>query len=448
MRPTDNIDQLIKKLHIKASADLDGRVHDDIDRALATPQKSESADAKPNRWRIIMKSRIVKLAAAAVIIIAVLAGLPFLPKDTASVTLAGVLERVEQAKAFMYRMKIEMSGSMIPGGMMEMNQEITISADYGMKAETSTVDPNTGEKTGYNTAYIIPDEKIAVTLMWDKKKYMRMEFDDDWFAKMKQQNNDPREMIKRMMGSEYTELGRSTIDGVEVEGFQTTDPTVVAGVGENVTLTLWVDAESWLPVRSEIEFKMGDQMQVHGVVSEFNWDLPVTAEDFTPVIPEDFEPMGTGMQMPKISEEGLIEGLRLFAELSGSYPKKLSMMELAQETMAFTTNKDVLEKIKEKILQARGLDDDELDELDRDEVMTKSMQITQPLQSPGFFYMMLVQDKKEPVYHGESVGPEDVGAVLMRWKTGQNEYRVIFGDLSAGTVTGEQLAELEKQPIK
>jgi hypothetical protein len=193
---------------------------------------------------------------------------------------------------------------------------------------------------------------------------------------------------------------------------------------------------------------MGDQMQVHGVVSEFNWDLPVTAEDFTPVIPEDFEPMGTGMQMPKISEEGLIEGLRLFAELSGSYPKKLSIMELAQETMAFMTNKDVLEKIKEKILQFRGLDDDELDELDRDEVMTKSMQITQPLQSPGFFYMMLTQEKKEPVYYGQTVGPDDPGAVLMRWKASDTEYRVIFGDLSAGTVTGEQLAELEKQPLK
>jgi outer membrane lipoprotein-sorting protein len=335
----------------------------------------------------------------------------------------------------------------MPAMDVDMETTVLISRDFGMKMETTTVDPNTGEKTG-QTTYIIAGEKTAVTLMPDKKKYMRMEFDDDWLARMKQQNNDPRDIIKRMMGSEYTEVGRSTIDGVEVDGFQTTDPAVIGGVGENVTLTLWVDAESWLPVRSEIEFKKGDQMQVHGVVSEFNWDLPVTADDFKPVIPDDFEPMATGMQMPKISEEGLIEGLRLFAELSGSYPKKLSMMELAQETMAFMTNRDVLEKIVEKIPEFRGLDEDELDELDGDEVMMKTMQITKPLQSPGFFYMMLVQDKKEPVYHGESVGPEDVGAVLMRWKTGQNEYRVIFGDLSAGTVTGEQLAELEKQPIK
>jgi hypothetical protein len=148
--------------------------------------------------------------------------------------------------------------------------------------------------------------------------------------------------------------------------------------------------------------------------------------------------------MPKISEEGLIEGLRLFAELSGSYPKKLSVMELAQETMAFMTNKDVLEKIKEKIPQLRGLDENELDELDKDEVMAKTMQITQPLQSPGFFYMMLVQEKKEPVYYGESVGPDDAGAVLMRWKVSDNQYRIIFGDLSTLDVTADELVELEK----
>src|SRR4030042_6140018 len=97
MRPTDNINQLIKKLHIKASADLDGRVHDDIDRVLATPQKSESADAKPNRWRIIMKSRIVKLAAAAAIVIAVLLGVDFVGRpNMANVAWAKVTERASE----------------------------------------------------------------------------------------------------------------------------------------------------------------------------------------------------------------------------------------------------------------------------------------------------------------------------------------------------------------
>ena len=58
--------------------------------------------------------------------------------------------------------------------------------------------------------------------------------------------------------------------------------------------------------------------------------------------------------------------------------------------------------------------------------------------------MAMVQDQKEPVYYGETVGPEDVEAVLLRWKINDSEYRVIFGDLSAMDVSAEKLAELEK----
>jgi len=445
---TENIEEILKRI---------GRqdVPADVQAMVEETAESFSETLMPSRqhilWRTIMKSRISKLAVAAAIIIAVVVVLPFFSGDGSGVVLANVLTKIEQVRAFMYKMNMRITASMgenMPAIDLDMEMTTIISKDFGMKTETITVDRNTGEKSTH-TAYVIPHEGIAVTLMPDKKKYMQMEFDDDLLAKMKQENKDPREIIKRMMDSEYTELGRSVVDGVEVDGFQTTDPNII-GVGENVTLTLWVDAESWLPVRSEIESKKGDQMQVHCVVSEFNWDIPVTADDFKPVIPDDFEPMATGMQIPKMSEEGLIEGLKLFAELSGSYPKKLSMMELAQETMAFVTNRDVLEKLieklKETIPQARGLDLDELDELDldEDELMMKGMQITKPLQSPGFFYMMLVQDKKEPVYYGETVGPEDADAVLMRWKISDDEYRIILGDLSVGNATAEELAELEK----
>lgn len=398
---------------------------------------------RPHLLELIMRNRTIKLAAVAVILVAALLGIHIF--DRSSVALADVLAKVEQARAFMYIMNMRIIGSIgenLPAIDQSMEMTTIISKDFGMKAETTTIDPNTGQKST-QTAYIIPDKKTAVTLMPDKKKYMRIEFDDDWFAKMKQQNYDPREMIKRMMGCEYTELGRSVIDGVQADGFRTTDPSVIGGVGGNVTLTLWVDADRWLPVRSEIQFKMGEKMQVSGVVSGYDWDLPVTEDEFKPVIPEDFEPMAGGFQMPKISEEGLIEGLSLFAELSGRYPKKLSVMELAQEMMAFMTNKDVLEKIKDKIPEFRGLDENELDKLNMDDVMAKSMQITQPLQSPGFFYMMLTQEKKEPVYYGETVGPDNPEAVLMRWKISDDEYRVIFGDLSALTVTAEKLKELE-----
>ena len=65
------------------------------------------------------------------------------------------------------------------------------------------------------------------------------------------------------------------------------------------------------------------------------------------------------------------------------------------------------------------------------------------IQSLVMFYTTLVQEKKEPAYYGESVTPADTDKVLLRWKTSDSEYRVIFGDLRAETVTPEKLAELE-----
>ena len=442
----ENIEEILKDI---GSEEIPADVHKIAQETSNNFSSSLRQTKQPKRiLEQIMTSRMTKLAVAAVTFIAVLAGIPLLSPEQ-GIALGDVLARIEQVRAFMYKMNMKMIVSMgenMPVMDMDMQMTVTISGDFGMKAEAISIDGNTGQKST-STVYVSPQEGIIVTLMPDQKKYMRMELDDDMLNRTKQQNNDPREMIKQMLGSEYTELGRSTIDGIEVDGFQTNDPAVIGGVGENVTLTIWVDSKTWLPIRSEMEFNQGDRMQVHGVVSEYKWGVPVTADEFKPVIPDDFEPMGTGMQMPKMSEEGLIEGLRLFAELTGRYPKKLSVMELAQEIMGFMTNRDVLEKIKSKIPEAAGLDDDELDKLDQNKVMTRTMQITQPLQSPGFFYMTLVQEKKEPVYHGQTVGPEDADAVLLRWKIADNEYRIIFGDLSVGDATADELIDLEKSAI-
>ncbi len=98
MRPADNINELIKKLKLKASADLDKRVHDDISRALAEPDKTISAFTQPNIGRTIMKSRITKLTAAAVFIIAILIGVHYLGGsiDGANVAWGKVVENVDQ----------------------------------------------------------------------------------------------------------------------------------------------------------------------------------------------------------------------------------------------------------------------------------------------------------------------------------------------------------------
>ena len=444
MRPTDNINKLIKKLKLKASADLDKRVHDDISAALAESEKTtKSARPEPNIWRIIMKSRIIKLAAAAVIVIAVLAGLPFFSGNGSGVALADVLERIEQAQAFMYRMKTTMTGSMKPGApakRREMEGAVTISNEYGMKMEMTMTDANSGREEMNQQMYILPDKRTAIMIMPEQKKYTRMEFDDDLLARIKRQNNDPREMIKQIMDCEYTELGRSVIDGIEVEGFRTTDPAFYGGAMENLELTLWVDVEKWLPVRTEMNFKMNEQMQMHVVIYDYQWDIPLDVGEFEPVIPEDFTAFPTeGMKMPSMSEEAAVEGLKFFAEIFGQYPKKLNLMNLMQEFSALKDSENLTDaglKLKEEMKQITKDEDDEH--------LKKVMEMMRQVQSLGMFYMTLVQDKKEPVYYGQSVGPNDADAVLMRWKISDDEYRAIFGDLTIKNVPAEELAELEE----
>ena len=67
MRPTEDIKNMIKKMADKTSKDMDKRVIDDVLSALEDSQKNQT----PKR-RFIMKNPIMKLAAAAVIIIAIL----------------------------------------------------------------------------------------------------------------------------------------------------------------------------------------------------------------------------------------------------------------------------------------------------------------------------------------------------------------------------------------
>jgi len=352
--------------------------------------------------RTIMKSHKFKLAAV----------------------LADVLERIEQTQAFMYRMKMTMTGAMMsgmPDGKKEMEGTVTISNDYGMKIEMVMTDANSGAEEMTQRMYVIPDKKTAIMVMHGQKKYMRMEFDDDLLARMKKQNNDPREMIKQIMGSKYTELGRSVIDGIDVEGFHTTDPAYYGGAMENVELTLWVDVEKWLPVRTEMDFKMNEQMQMQGVIYDFQWDIPVDASEFEPVIPEDFTAFSTeAMKMPGMTEEAAVEGLKFFVEITGQYPKKLNLINLMQEFSAIKDSENLTDagmKLKE-----------EMDRAQKDEHMKKAMEMMQKVQSVGMFYMTLIQDKKDPAYYGDTVTIQDAEKVLLRWKVSEGRYRVIFGE--------------------
>ena len=266
-------------------------------------------------WTKITKSSITRVAAAAVILIGVLVLTSVFVKTNKGVVLAGVLEKVEQTRAFMYNMEMTTTMFAKSPQKKEIRGTAVISNEYGMKAQVEITDLNTGE-TMIQQMYLLLDQKLMLALTPEKKKYMRMELDDDLLASKKKENNDTREMLKQILACKYTELGRSEINGIEVEGFKTTDPEFSAGVADEVEVTLWVDVKTRLPVLWEIDMKMNEQMQVHAVISDFQWDIPVVESDFKPVIPEDYTYMkDDGYERP--GRTGTEEAALEYVELVG-----------------------------------------------------------------------------------------------------------------------------------
>ncbi|MBN1359094.1 MAG: hypothetical protein JW993_00810, partial [Sedimentisphaerales bacterium] len=239
---------------------------------------------------------------------------------------------------------------------------------------------------------------------------------------------------------DHISLGQSVIDGVTVEGFQTTDLAYKGGffgqddyfIGDyiKVDVKLWVDVKTFLPVRLEEDVVTSKETHIHQICHDFRWNAILSAADFEPNIPEDYTSSMGDIIVPITSEENAVQGLRLFGDLLGKYPESLEM-----RTMEETLKKGEIQVLIGYDDSYDGLSDDE-----KTKITSKFMLLPIPL----YFYESLAAENKEPAYHGKTVGPDDADKVLLRWKLDDGQYRVIFGDLSARTVTPEELARLEQ----
>jgi len=63
-------------------------------------------------------------------------------------------------------------------------------------------------------------------------------------------------------------------------------------------------------------------------------------------------------------------------------------------------------------------------------------------------YEYLTQKGEDVVYYGDSIDPQDSGAVLMHWRLSDGNYRVVFGDLREKTVSAEELIGLQARILQ
>jgi outer membrane lipoprotein-sorting protein len=402
--------------------------------------------------RNIMKNPIAKLSIAAAIVVAVTIGMS-LWTQTSSIALADVLTQIERVTVYMYQASATWTGEARQQDPFSSDEPATVlvsqELDYAEKTVMTVHDPNSDE-TDHMEVYILPQQNKVMAINHNDKQYFEFALKED-MIKRQQDKRDARAVVKRILKCQYEHLGEKSIDGVDCEGFSTTDPSYGGGIYGEVRVELWIDTKTYLPVRLETDTQVDEDGRLHTVCDQFQWDVKVDAQEFEPVIPEGYtSPMAGPVQMPAMTEATLIKGLQLLLDMgSPSYPESLTMQAMASSMKSFqeqTTRfmeTDDKEAAKAFMLKHYNIDLDQ-GKPSQDQLTQATIRIFMTVQGACMYYATLVQDQKDPDYHGDLAKPGDAHKVLVRWKVSASEYRVIYGDLRAETVSAERLEELEK----
>ena len=70
------------------------------------------------------------------------------------------------------------------------------------------------------------------------------------------------------------------------------------------------------------------------------------------------------------------------------------------------------------------------------------------IQSLRKFYEDLTNQGRDVVFYGESADPEDRHSILMHWKLSNGDYRIIYNDLTARTVSSSALIRLQSRMLE
>ena len=295
MKSADEIKRLFNSAAVQTNAAPDDAVFETLKTAYTKTVQHKSAQREPSMWRFVMKNPLTKIAVAAAVVVAGVIGVWLWKQTGSGLALADVLARMEQVQT--YRLKIS-SNFQFEGAESKpvAEAEMLVSRDLGQKTVMQVNHPITGQSM-LEEIYLPADQRTVITLMPNEKQYSKVEVDaatiEQW-----QSENDPRYLVERVTKCRHTRLGRSVIDGTEVEGFQTTDPNSWGGMPvAGAEIKIWADVETRLPVRIEIGKDAPGQGHLQVVAHDFEWSVPAEAGEFTPVIPADYTPGRPMMQL-------------------------------------------------------------------------------------------------------------------------------------------------------
>jgi hypothetical protein len=393
MQPADDIRRLIDEARITPSPQVDRRLLADALEDLEKRRQERAACPRPAVWRIVMRSKMTKLAVAAAIVAAVLIALPFFSPFGSTVTFAQAIQPILNANSAILDiiMGEEKEGVPVIHDMI-MGSRIRRSVG-GVSDEVSIIDLQTMRVLSLAEA-----KKEAVYI--DLKGLPQIpNYLDNLKNVFTELQNSPHFAIE--------DLGTRQIDGREAVGFLAKHP--------RAEITLWADAKTGLPVR--IEQKEG---QLNVVVKNLQFDVPMEDALFSMDVPEGYHQQQVQLDLFGATEADFIAGLRILAEKvnDGQFPAGVSVDDYLKQGMTIQKRFDEL-----------GLSTDEQTALGMS--LSKHLLFLRFYKGEGKWY-----------YRGQGVKLGEAEKAIFWYRPKDSRtYRVIYGDLHVEDVAPENLPE-------
>ncbi len=252
-------------------------------------------DFKPHKniWRLIMESKITRYSAAAVVAVAMAIVLlsPFGTPGNGGVVLADVQQKVADAETMVIRGQ---KTYLRPGEDGEVFEFLGIKYEFDLvkyfsKQHGLVEEGYVKDKLIYRVTFNRSKRQTLVVLPpW--KKYVAFTSTDKQAQLL--ENLTPKGIVNLLVGSDYKELGRDNIDGVEVEGFEFQEADPFIGLVpkavfdiQNLKGKIWVGIKEQLPVRVEADLVIGKSLMT--VFNDLNLHEVNVLEKYNVELDED-----------------------------------------------------------------------------------------------------------------------------------------------------------------
>jgi hypothetical protein len=337
--------------------------------------------------RTIMKSPLLKIAAAAVIIIAVLIGInPF----GSTVTWAQVIEPILNAKTIVFDLIL---GTDDTGMTMH---EIVVGSRI---RRTMSNMPNM-------TMIIDMDNAKLLALDTEAKTAVYADMEGDIGDRTRSYIKFVRQIIRQLQDGQVEELGEQVIDGQKA--------VVFVGRGQNEEVRIWADPKTALPIR--IEAQIGQEFSF--AMKNFEFNAAVDESLVSMDVPDGYTLQKTNIDLGNATEKDFVESLRIWAEIigDGTFPETIGT-ESAMKQMPVLVQKVTAMQVSEE----------------------KGTQIGMSF-AKGMLFHQILENQGQWKYAGAGVKLGDASKAIFWYQPqGSATYRVIYGDLSVKDVAPENL---------